>query len=153
MPAKVRTSQTPTTWTRTTVELVRGLMCSRKKKPYHNVPRQSPLIFSIFLHQILCRKVQSIFETTSTKSEAYPTMPCISLVIFYSPRSTVRLRTDCAEQLHSTSTLLEARPARQTPESWRWCACHKKRKLWSGAHNQYTCIVVTISGRPRHEGR
>ena len=31
MPADVRTSQTPTTWTRTTVELVRGLMCCRKK--------------------------------------------------------------------------------------------------------------------------
>ena len=33
LPANVCTSQTPTTWTRTTVELVRGLMCSRKKKP------------------------------------------------------------------------------------------------------------------------
>ena len=31
MPANVRTSQTPTTWTHTTVELVRGLMYSRKK--------------------------------------------------------------------------------------------------------------------------
>ena len=51
------------------------------KKTYHNVARQSPLIFSIFLHQISCRRVQSIFETTSTKSEACPTMPCISLVI------------------------------------------------------------------------
>ena len=28
-------------------------MCSRKKKPYHNVARQSPLIFSIFLHQVV----------------------------------------------------------------------------------------------------
>ena len=52
MPTNVRTSQTPTTWTRTTAELVRGRMCSRKKKPYHNVARQSSLIFSIFLHQI-----------------------------------------------------------------------------------------------------
>ena len=56
-------------------------MCSCQKKTYHNVARQSPLIFSIFLHQISCRRVQSIFETTSTKSEACPTMPCISLVI------------------------------------------------------------------------
>ena len=73
-----------TAWTRTTVELVRGLMCSRKNEPYHNVARQPPLIFSIFLHQISCRRVQSIFETTltSTTSEAYPTMPCISLVLF-----------------------------------------------------------------------
>ena len=51
-----------------------------QKKKYHNVARQSPLIFSIFLHQISCRRVQSIFETTSTKSEACPTMLCISLV-------------------------------------------------------------------------
>ena len=51
----------------------------RQKK---NVPQRcSFLIFSIFLHQISCRRVQSIFETTSTKSEACPTMPCISLVI------------------------------------------------------------------------
>ena len=42
MPA-VCTSQTPTTWNRTTVEIVRGL--SHAKKPYHNVARQSPLIF------------------------------------------------------------------------------------------------------------
>ena len=35
------------------------------KKPYHNVGRRSPLIFSIFLHQISCTRVQSYSETTS----------------------------------------------------------------------------------------
>ena len=79
IPANVRTSQTSITWTRTRLELVRGLMCSGKKKP---VPQRcSSLIFSIFLHQISCRRVQSIFETIPTKSEACLTMPCISLVL------------------------------------------------------------------------
>ena len=53
----------------------------QKTKPYRNVARQSFLIFSIFVHQISCRRAQSKFETTSTKSEACPTMPCISLVV------------------------------------------------------------------------
>ena len=35
------------------------------KKPFHNVARRSPLIFSIFPHQISCTRVQSISETTS----------------------------------------------------------------------------------------
>ena len=35
------------------------------KKPYHNVARRSPLIFSIFPHQISCMRVQSISETAS----------------------------------------------------------------------------------------
>ena len=46
MPANVCTSQTATTWTRTTVELVRGLMCSRTKK---NVPQRcSSVAFDFF---------------------------------------------------------------------------------------------------------
>ena len=46
MPANVRTSQTPTTWTSTTVELVRGLMYSRKKK---TVPQRcSSIAFDFF---------------------------------------------------------------------------------------------------------
>ena len=45
MPANVRTSQTPTTWTRTTIELVRGLMYSRKK----TVPQRcSSIAFDFF---------------------------------------------------------------------------------------------------------
>ena len=39
-----------------------------QRKPYHNVARRSPLIFSIFLHQISCTRVQSISETTSQKT-------------------------------------------------------------------------------------
>ena len=35
------------------------------KKPYHNFGRRSPLIFSIFLHQISSTRVQSNSETTS----------------------------------------------------------------------------------------
>ena len=40
MPANVRTSQTPTTWTRTRVELVRGLMCLHKKTRTNTVTRR-----------------------------------------------------------------------------------------------------------------
>ena len=66
MPANVRTSQTHT--------LVRqsnwcvGCFVHTTWIPYRNVTRQSPLIFSIFLHQISCTRVQSISETTSHKS-------------------------------------------------------------------------------------
>ena len=81
MPANVCTSQTRTynlnsydSRTRAWAEVF------TQQNPHHNVPRQSLLIFSVFLHQISSRRVQSIFETTSTKSEACPTMPCISLV-------------------------------------------------------------------------
>ena len=51
-----------------------------------NVPQRcSSIAFDFFYlssshHQISCRRVQSIFETTFIKSEACPTMPCISLV-------------------------------------------------------------------------
>ena len=48
MPANVRTSQTPTTWTRTTVELVRGLMYSRKKKKKTVPQRSSSIAFDFF---------------------------------------------------------------------------------------------------------
>ena len=41
-PANVRTTQTPTIWTCTTVELVGGLLCSRKI-PYRNIACRSPL--------------------------------------------------------------------------------------------------------------
>ena len=68
-------------------------MCSCKKL-FHNIARRSPLIFSIFLHQILCTRLQSICETTShkthlaghqdLKSEACPTMPCISQLLYAS---------------------------------------------------------------------
>ena len=51
------------------------------RKPYHNVARQSPLIFSIFLHQISCRRVQSILRQPQQNPRLAPTMPCISLVI------------------------------------------------------------------------
>ena len=45
MPANVRTSQTPTTWTRTTVEPVRGLMYPPKK----TVPQRcSSIAFDFF---------------------------------------------------------------------------------------------------------
>ena len=53
MPDNVRISQTPTTWTRT-VELVRGLMYSRKFTQKKTVPQSCSSIdfaFSIFLHQ------------------------------------------------------------------------------------------------------
>ena len=67
-----------------------GLLCSRKI-PYRNIARRSPLLFSIFLYQTSCTPVQSIQkkinETTyhkmhldCPKSEACPTLPCISLV-------------------------------------------------------------------------
>ena len=38
-----------------------------QKKPYHNVARQSCLIFSIFLHQIWCGRVQSIFNLNKVR--------------------------------------------------------------------------------------
>ena len=67
MPTNVRTSQTPT--------LVRQsnwcVGCFvHTKIPYRNVARRSPLIFSIFLHQISCTRVQSISETTSHKTHS-----------------------------------------------------------------------------------
>ena len=40
----------------------------RAKKPHHNVARRSPLIFSIFLHQLFCTRLPSISETTSHKT-------------------------------------------------------------------------------------
>ena len=54
-----------------------------------NVPQRcSSIAFDFFdlsssHHQISCRRVQSIFETTFIKSEACPTMPCISLVYIF----------------------------------------------------------------------
>ena len=82
-----------------------GMMCSRKKQNRTTTlrnARQSFLIFSIFLHQISCRRVQSKFETTSTKSEACPTMPCISLVIIKErKKNCAQLHVVC---LHSHNT-------------------------------------------------
>ena len=46
--------------------------CIHAKKPYHNVARQSPLIFSISLHQISCRRVQSIFDSCLRQPQQSP---------------------------------------------------------------------------------
>ena len=42
-----------------------------QRKPYHNIARWSPLIFSIFLHQISCTSAQSISETTSQNTHLH----------------------------------------------------------------------------------
>ena len=91
MPANVRTSQTHTTWTLTTVELVRGLMCSPKENPVKQ--RCSSIAFdfldlssSNLVHDSSVdlwdnRSKNTLGWPPSLKSEACSTMPCISLVL------------------------------------------------------------------------
>ena len=93
IPANVRTLETPTTWTRTTVELVRGLTCTQKTVQQ----RWSSIAFDFFdlsssnlLHESsvelwdnLSRAQNALSWPRSSKFEACPTMPYISLVLIF----------------------------------------------------------------------
>ena len=111
------------------------------KKTYHNVARQSPLIFSIFLHQISCRRGQSNFETTSAKSEACPTMPCISLVFIF-----LLLPLSFAES-HTTHIVIEVSPVVKVHGHSFWLTgkpCHCSQ------HQQCGFFVVAFHVHGHH---
>ena len=73
MPANARTSQTPTTWPRMTVELVRELLhMFTQKIPYRDVARRSALIFSIFFIKSPAKSSIDLWDKLSQNALSWP---------------------------------------------------------------------------------
>ena len=118
MTATVRTAQTRTTWSRTTVEMVRGLVCSRK------IPLRCSLCRLFSLQKLFRTPVLSIVDTTCHNMH-FPQFSLISSqsetwIRRFGPDTTCRILQDQPERGPMIRAETSYRYMSKFLTGWRW---------------------------------